>query len=197
MISSGINEPQAAPGTQARSRRRGLSLWAVAVAGVVAVATAVAVVATTAGAQARLGVDSASVAAVEPIGVASEEARFVELINELRRSEGLGELEVDVELVAGAHGWTEQLIADGGLSHAADLSVGVSSYWLKLGENVGVAPEGEIEALFAAFVASPTHYANLVDPAFTHVGVAVHHDGGRMWTTHRFMHLEGSAAADE
>ncbi|MGH1502545.1 MAG: CAP domain-containing protein [Acidimicrobiales bacterium] len=120
----------------------------------------------------------------------TDEQRFVEKINELRTGLGLPPLTVDAELVAGSRDWTERLRSDGGLSHAPDLSVGVTSYWLKLGENVGVAPQDQLDALFDAFVASPDHYANLIDPDFTFVGVGVlYDDDGRMWTTHRFMEL--------
>ncbi len=120
----------------------------------------------------------------------TDEQRFVDKINDLRSEHGLGPLAVDAELVAGARDWTERLRSDGALSHAPDLSVGVTSYWLKLGENVGVAPKDQLDALFDAFVASPDHYANLIDPDFTYVGVGVlYDDDGRMWTTHRFMEV--------
>ena len=46
-----------------------------------------------------------------------------------------------------------------------------------------------------AFINSPAHYANLVDPAWTHVGVGVTFAAdGRMYTTHNFMALSGGAA---
>ena len=45
-----------------------------------------------------------------------------------------------------------------------------------------------------AFINSPAHYANLVDPAWTHVGVGVTIAAdGRMYTTHNFMALSGGA----
>lgn len=119
---------------------------------------------------------------------ADDEAAFVAKINQLRTSLSLSTLAIDTELVAASRDWAIQLRADGELSHAADLSVGVSSNWAKLGENVGVADTNQLDELFDAFVASPGHYANLVDPTFTHMGTAVVYDSnGRMWTTHRFM----------
>ena len=46
-----------------------------------------------------------------------------------------------------------------------------------------------------AFINSPAHYANLVDPAWTHVGVGVTFAAdGRMYTTHNFMALGGGRA---
>ncbi len=124
-------------------------------------------------------------AAADELG---DEAQFVAMINEVRASEGLGTLEIDLELRTEARVWADQLRQDDELSHASDLSVGITSYWLKLGENVGVAPQDQIEALFDAFVASPDHYANLIDPDFTTVGIGVTYgDDGRIWTAHRFM----------
>ncbi len=41
-----------------------------------------------------------------------------------------------------------------------------------------------------AFINSPAHYRNLVDPVWTHVGVGVTHAAdGRIYTTHNFMAL--------
>lgn len=127
---------------------------------------------------------------------AEDEATFVALINELRTGLGLGQLAIDTELVAASRDWAIQLRADGVLSHANDLSVGVTSGWAKLGENVGVANNDQVRELFDAFVQSPGHYANLIDPSFTHIGTAVVYDtNGRMWTTHRFMAKVGPATS--
>ena len=46
-----------------------------------------------------------------------------------------------------------------------------------------------------AFIASPGHYANIVDPEFTHIGVGVIRDPdnpARLFTTHRFMKLQNA-----
>lgn len=116
-----------------------------------------------------------------------EEAAFVAKINDLRASKGLAPLSVDGELTEQSRRWAEQMRQRGGISHAPDLSVGVTADWAKLGENVGVG--GDVESLFQAFVNSPGHYDNLVDPAYRFVGVGVVWDGNRMFTTHRFMAL--------
>lgn len=131
-----------------------------------------------------LGLSVSPVLAVE----ADDEAAFVDRINELRESQGLGPLAIDQELVSAAQSWAVQIRSNGALSHAEDLSIGVTSQWAKLGENVGVANSDQFNELFDAFVNSPGHYANLVDPSFTHIGVGVvYDDQGRMWTAHRFM----------
>lgn len=117
----------------------------------------------------------------------SDEVLFVELVNELRVGQGLNELTIDPELTRLARSWTTSLSNTGQLSHSPDLAVGLTRPWSKLGENVGVSPEGEITRLFEAFINSPSHYANLIDPAFDSIGVGVVERDGRLWTTHRFM----------
>ena len=64
--------------------------------------------------------------------------------------------------------------------------------WQKLGENVGVGMT--TDKLHQAFIDSPSHYKNLVDPDLTHVGVGVvlGRDGA-IFTAHQFMQLRSSA----
>ncbi len=126
-----------------------------------------------------------------PAGALSDdEERFVQLVNETRAAAGLPALEVHRELADLSRGWAEAMRSAGGISHANPISAGLTAPWLKLGENVGTGPD--IDAVMNAFVASPGHYANIVDPAFTHIGVGVVWDGERLYTTHRFMRLQPS-----
>jgi len=125
-------------------------------------------------------------------GAAGDETRdHLARINALRTSRGLVPLVLDANLSDLARSWAEQLAAEQTLRHAGDLSVGVSSSWTKLGENLGRGPS--TEAVFAAFVSSPAHYANLVDPAFTHVGIGVVWVGATQYTVHRFMAASSEA----
>lgn len=123
--------------------------------------------------------------ATDPAGA---EAEFVHRINELRRSKGLGTLTVHDELVHVARGWAAKMAEADEISHNPDLADSVSADWQKLGENVGVGMT--VAKLHDAFVRSPAHYRNLVDPDFTHIGVAVvlGRDGA-IFTTHQFMKL--------
>jgi len=55
-------------------------------------------------------------------------------------------------------------------------------------ENVGTGQN--VDTLWAAFLDSPGHRSNIVNPAYTHVGVAVITEAsGRQWTTHRFLRV--------
>ena len=111
-------------------------------------------------------------------------------INSLRESKGLAPLQVDSELVGVARRWTDRMVANGHISHNPNLAGDVDEDWIKLGENVGVG--ANVDQLMNAFIASPEHYKNLVDPDYGYVGVGVSYDGsGRMYTTHNFMQLAG------
>ena len=120
----------------------------------------------------------------------ADEADFVARVNATRASVGLAPLTVDSQLTSLARGWAGQM-RDGvcgegnNICHAGSLSSGVSRQWEKLGENVGTGPS--VGDVMPAFIASPSHYANIVDPSYTHIGVGVVWDGGRLYTTHRFM----------
>lgn len=122
---------------------------------------------------------------------AAAEAEFVSRINDLRRSKGLGTLTVHDELVRVARGWAARMAEADEISHNPDLAHRVTADWQKLGENVGVGMT--VAKLHDAFVNSPAHYRNLVDPDFTHVGVAVvlGRDGA-IFTTHQFMKLRSA-----
>ena len=128
-----------------------------------------------------------------PVALAADpglESQFVNRINGLRSSRGLSQLQVSGELVGVARAWTDQMVAAGQISHNPNLASQVSGGWTKLGENVGVGYD--VEGLMQAFINSPAHYANLVDPVWTHLGVGVTMAGdGRMFTTHNFMALGG------
>jgi hypothetical protein len=124
----------------------------------------------------------------------SDEQYFLTQINALRASRGLAPLQVDGNMTALAADHTAEMAAAGRLYHTSGLSSGVTGGWTKLGENVGFG--SNLELIWNAFVNSPTHYANLVDPEFTHVGVAVVPAGGVLWTTHRFV-ARGGGAVEE
>ncbi len=126
----------------------------------------------------------------------ADEQLFYALINELRETEGLQPLSVHPELVSEARLWAQSLASRGLIEHAGDLSVGVTDRWSLLGENVGVTNE-TVQVLFDAFVASPTHLQNLLDPDFDAIGVGVARGpDGRIFTVHRFMSLADEPEAD-
>lgn len=122
----------------------------------------------------------------------ADERAFVAAVNAERAAAGLPALVVDGQLTDAARNWAQSMAAAGQISHAPDITVGVTADWLKMGENVGVGPD--VDSIMRAFMASPTHRANVVDPEFTHVGVGVVWANGAMYTVHRFMKVAASPA---
>jgi hypothetical protein len=122
----------------------------------------------------------------------SDEASFVAKINDLRVSKGLPILVVNDNLVAKARSWAAGMAAAGRIWHST-LSDGITADWQKLGENVGMG--GSVDGLHAAFVASPHHYENLVDPDFSTVGIGIAMNGSTIYVAEEFMELMPSKAA--
>ena len=123
---------------------------------------------------------------------AADEAQFVALVNQARANVGVAPLAVDGQLTALARQHAQTMADAGTIFHANPISAGVTAPWVKLGENVGTGPSAP--PIMNAFINSPKHYANIVDPAFTYIGVGVVWVGNQMFTTHRFMQLSGQVA---
>jgi hypothetical protein len=144
-----------------------------------------------------LGLVSLATAAHADTIDASAEAQFVVLINQLRASKGLGSMSVDGNLTDIARQWSQQMANAGTISHNPNFPNQVTSDWQLLGENVGQGYT--VQSLFDAFVASPHHYENLVEPSYTRIGVGVVvTPSGQIFTSHEFMALRsggGSAPA--
>ncbi|MEQ8843149.1 MAG: CAP domain-containing protein [Acidimicrobiales bacterium] len=116
---------------------------------------------------------------------ADDEAAFVAALNQVRANEGLPPFTVDAELSNLARGHAQVMADAGEIFHANPISGGYSGDWSKFGENVGVG--ANVQVLVDAFVASPGHFANIIDPAFTEIGVGVVWKDSALYTTHRFL----------
>jgi hypothetical protein len=88
--------------------------------------------------------------------------------NTARVSAGLAPLTVNAQLNAVAQAWANKLAAAGTLSHNPGLRTQVTN-WNVLGENVGMA--GDVPTVQNAFMHSPEHKANILDPRYTQMGV--------------------------
>jgi hypothetical protein len=107
-------------------------------------------------------------------------------INATRAAAGVAPLTLDSELSGLAQAWAQQLADWQRLQHASDLSAGLGQSWQKLGENVGRG--SGTDSIYPAFVASPTHYANIVDPSYTRIGIGVVQGAdGRQYTVQRYL----------
>jgi uncharacterized protein YkwD len=112
------------------------------------------------------------------------EGHFIELINRERTSRGLAPLARYWDLDDDMDGHSARMRDAGHIFHSEDLTV-FTPYWLRLGENVGRGPS--VESLHAAFMASPGHRANILQPDYDHVGVGVTLDGSTIWVGVAFM----------
>ena len=88
--------------------------------------------------------------------------------NTARVSAGLAPLTINAQLSAVAQAWANKLAAAGALSHNPGLRTQVTD-WTVLGENVGMA--GDVPTVQNAFMHSPEHKANILDPRYTQMGV--------------------------
>lgn len=123
------------------------------------------------------------------------EAGFLSSLNQQRAAGGLGPLTLNGSMTAAADGWARAMAEGSFLAHAGDIVSGTPGGWSKVGENVGRGQS--VGSLTSAFMSSPSHRANIMDPSYTHVGIAVyaHPTDGRLYTTHRFAALAGAAPA--
>ena len=122
---------------------------------------------------------------LSPAGAASsDEARLLALTNEVRAANGLSPLTINGQITGVAQRWATVLADRGVLSHNASLPSQVTG-WKDLGENVGVG--GTADAVHAGFLASPTHRANIVDPAFTQVGFGIVRPDARIFVVVVYM----------
>lgn len=121
---------------------------------------------------------------------ADDEAAFVDALNEVRADNGLPPFTVNAELAALARDHARVMADAGEIFHANPISEGFTGDWAKLGENVGVG--ADVQVLVDAFVGSPGHFANIVDPNFTEIGVGVVWRDSALYTTHRFLQPPGS-----
>ena len=115
---------------------------------------------------------------------AGDAGRLLALTNQVRAAQGLPALTIDSQLTAVAQAWATELAGRGVISHNPSVRSQVTG-WKVLGENVGVG--GTVDAIHAAFVASPTHYANLVDSAYTRVGFGIVRPDARIFVVEVFM----------
>lgn len=100
---------------------------------------------------------------------AADRAQVVDLVNASRHDAGLAPLTENTSLSIKADRWAQHLRDMCGLEHS-QLADGAPDEWLKLGENVGYG--GTITQVHDAYLRSPGHRANILDPSFTSMGAA-------------------------
>jgi uncharacterized protein YkwD len=130
---------------------------------------------------------SASVQTVNSVRLNGYEAALAAKINNVRRSNGLRALVVVPGATDVARRWSWRLASAQTLSHNPNL-VGAlehagSAAWTEIAENVGEASSTDPSSLFNAYMASPPHRANILDPQARYLGVGVVERNGIAWNT--------------
>ncbi|MCX7620214.1 MAG: CAP domain-containing protein [Acidimicrobiales bacterium] len=116
------------------------------------------------------------------------EKQFQDVANQARAANGLPPLMFDQALAATARTWAGVMQANGSISHDPNLEGAATSIdptWTKVGENIGIGPE--VATLQAAWMASPSHRANILDGAYNRIGIGVVVAGGQIWVAVRFL----------
>jgi uncharacterized protein YkwD len=92
-----------------------------------------------------------------------------EWVNRSRADAGLPPLQENLILNLKADRWAQGMRDACRIWHS-ELIDGAPPRWTKLGENVGMG--GRIEQVHIAYMKSPGHRANILDPRFTQIGTA-------------------------
>jgi hypothetical protein len=101
-------------------------------------------------------------------------ADLTAMTNADRTRVGLAPLATAGDLQSLAQSRANEMARSGRLAHTTSLGTKVSG-WKRLGENVGRGPN--LRDIQTAFMESPSHRENIVDPGFTQLGVGVTWDG--------------------
>ncbi len=134
----------------------------------------------------------------------SDEAAFVNAINISRAAAGLKPLGVHPELVEVARSWSGVMAKNSDEAQAQDeygrfkctivhtdaLGATMKTQWLDIGENVGCA-DATPDEIHQAFMDSPKHRANILDPDYNYVGIGIVRANNVNYVTEQFMRFDG------
>jgi uncharacterized protein YkwD len=141
----------------------------------------------------------AAPAASPAAGTASASALTVEQMkqyvyaatNQVRYNAGLTTGYVrDPRLDAVAQAWAEQQYKNGAMSHNPSYSSQIPGGWQRAGENV--ASGYTYDKVVPAWVASPSHYANLTND-YTSIGIGYYEADGKRYWVQEFAKYPGTA----
>jgi len=107
-------------------------------------------------------------------------ATSLSLLNQLRAAHGVGPVAVDTAMSAEALAWSDEM-SRSGFRHSS-LNYAENIAW----HSAPMSPEVAATTLHDMWVASSSHFRNMVDPRWTRVGIGLHLDGSGWWGTHVF-----------
>lgn len=119
-------------------------------------------------------------AAVAPLAANSAdvaEQAILDRTNAVRAAEGKPALVRNAQIDAVAAAWAEHMATTGQFQHNPDFFRQIPAGWRTAGENIAMNSYDPV-ALVTQWENSPPHRANLVNPAFNQIGIAVVEHGG-------------------
>jgi uncharacterized protein YkwD len=112
----------------------------------------------------------------------SSEAALLAKISHARAKHGLAPLRTKPKLMKYARHHSASMASQYALFHTANF--GVVCCWSAIGENV--AYNASVASVHRAFMHSPGHRANVLNPRMRRVGVGIVSRGGTLWVTEIF-----------
>lgn len=112
-------------------------------------------------------------------------AAVVCLINQQRAIHGLPGLQVSSKLDTSAQNWNQWMVSTGDFTHGSNFAGRISAVgydWQTAGENIatGFATPSQV---VAAWMASPDHCRNILNPSFRDIGTGVTPAAVGTWAT--------------
>lgn len=124
----------------------------------------------------------------------AEESCFTSRINGARERAGLSPYETNADLAGIARTHSQKMAESGTIYHSTNLASVAPRGWKSLGENVGMGPT--CDAIHNAFMNSPSHRANVLEPKFAFVGVGVVIASNTIFVTEVFMQASQPAPGE-
>lgn len=119
------------------------------------------------------------------VACSPQEDEMIGYINQSRRSYGVRELSINIDLYLKAQAWAGRMAREQYLRHS-NLAEGNGYNWVRLGENVGHGPN--MATIQYLFMNSPSHRENILAPYWTSMGIGVVQDrNGVYWVAQEFM----------
>ncbi|MFN2595104.1 MAG: CAP domain-containing protein [Actinomycetota bacterium] len=114
----------------------------------------------------------------------AQERSFATLTNHSRSANKVAKLRLDPQLSWVARTHTRAMVRKGTLFHApGDQITHRITGWMSIGENIGVGPLNSVAGLQKAFMHSPEHRANILNPGYRYVGIGVVAKDDTLWVT--------------
>lgn len=133
-------------------------------------------------------IGSLSVAYASPVTA----DKLIELTNQARADNGLNTLLINSLLIESAQGKSNDMLAKNYFAHTSpegvtpwDWFVGVGYDYIYAGENLA-KNYATAEAMFNAWMNSPTHRANILSENYREIGIAIATDGSVIYATQHF-----------